>query len=106
MSQQLGLGVHGKPKKEFGAHLNVKDLDKFKEDQIVQLYELLKAATGSDDHLLTHTENKLNEQESDEKHKSWLLKENVKSNKICVYWIIVFSAQKIDLKKREIIKIQ
>lgn len=45
LSQQLGLGVRGKPKREIGANLNVEDLDKFKEDQIVQLYELMKAAT-------------------------------------------------------------
>lgn len=49
LSQQLGLGVHGKPKDQIGEHLHVDDLDKFKEDQIVQLYELMKAATYDDD---------------------------------------------------------
>lgn len=45
LSQQLGLGVAGKPKEKIGEYLKVEDLDKFKEDQIVQLYELMKAAT-------------------------------------------------------------
>lgn len=49
LSQQLGLGVHGKPKADIGEHLNIEDLDKFKEDQIVQLYELMKAAKEDDD---------------------------------------------------------
>lgn len=70
MSQQLGLGVHGKPKGEIGAHLKVEDLEKFKEDQIVQLYELLKAATGSDEQSLTNAENKFNEPDNDKQRKS------------------------------------
>lgn len=45
LSQQLGLGVRGKPKGVVGENLKVEDLDKFKEDQIVQLYELMRAAT-------------------------------------------------------------
>lgn len=45
LSQQLGLGVRGKPKGYVGENLKVDDLDKFKEDQIVQLYELMRAAT-------------------------------------------------------------
>lgn len=49
LSQQMGLGVHGKPKADIGEHLRVEDLDKFKEDQIVQLYELMKAAREDDD---------------------------------------------------------
>lgn len=44
LSQQLGLGVRGKPKGYIGENLQVEDLDQFKEDQIVQLYELMKAA--------------------------------------------------------------
>lgn len=56
LSQQLGLGVHGKPKADIGEHLNVDDLDKFKEDQIVQLYELMKAAKEDDE---TSTTSKL-----------------------------------------------
>lgn len=49
LSQQLGLGVHGKPKEQIGEHLKVEDLDKFQEDQIVQLYELMKAATENEE---------------------------------------------------------
>lgn len=49
LSKQLGLGVHGKPQRNVGQHLKEEDLDKFKEDQIVQLYELMKAATQNDD---------------------------------------------------------
>lgn len=49
LSQQLGLGVRGKPKAEIGANLKIEDLDKFAEDQIVQLHELMKAATENDD---------------------------------------------------------
>lgn len=45
MSQQLGLGVRGRPKGYVGEHLDVADLDKFADDQIVQLYELMKATT-------------------------------------------------------------
>lgn len=45
LSQQLGLGVRGRPKGYVGEHLNVTDLDKFADDQIVQLHELMKAAT-------------------------------------------------------------
>lgn len=44
LSQQLGLGLRGKPKGYVGENLQPDDLDKFKEDQIVQLYELMKAA--------------------------------------------------------------
>lgn len=49
LSQQLGLGLHGKPKADIGEDLKVEDLDKFKEDQIVQLYELMKAAKEDDE---------------------------------------------------------
>lgn len=45
LSQQLGLGVRGRPKGYVGEHLDVADLDKFADDQIVQLYELMKATT-------------------------------------------------------------
>lgn len=55
LSQQLGLGLHGKPKEQIGEHLKVEDLDKFKEDQIVQLYELMKAATENDEKSSTTT---------------------------------------------------
>lgn len=46
LSQQLGLGVYGKPKNKIGENLKIEDLDKFKEDQLIQLYELSKAAKG------------------------------------------------------------
>lgn len=49
LSQQLGLGVSGKPKETIGEHLKAEHLDKFKEDQIVQLYELMKAAKLKED---------------------------------------------------------
>lgn len=49
LSQQLGLGLRGKPKGFVGENLKVDDLDKFKEDQIVQLYELMKVATQNDE---------------------------------------------------------
>lgn len=45
LSQQLGLGVRGRPKGYVGKYLDVKDLDKFADDQIVQLHELMKATT-------------------------------------------------------------
>lgn len=62
LSQQLGLGVRGKPKDKIGENLNAEDLDKFKDDQIVQLYELLKAAKESepDDESTTNDKNKQN----------------------------------------------
>lgn len=49
LSQQLGLGLKGKPQQKIGKHLAETDLDKFKEDQIVQLYELMKATKLEDD---------------------------------------------------------
>lgn len=49
LSQQLGLGVRGKPHAKIGKHLNEDDLDKFKDDQIVQLYELMQAAKLEED---------------------------------------------------------
>lgn len=47
LSQQLG--IRGKPKEKIGENLKPEDLDSFKEDQIVQLYELLKAAKEPDE---------------------------------------------------------
>lgn len=51
LSLSKQLIVRGKNKKEvkIGDNLNVDDLNKFKEDQIVQLYELSQAATGQAD---------------------------------------------------------
>lgn len=72
LSQQLGLGLHGKPKAEIGAHLKVEDLDKFKEDQIVQLYELMKAATESEENSSIADKSKGSENKSNSKEKpSW-----------------------------------
>lgn len=48
LSQQLGLGFKGKPADTVGKHLEVEDLDKFSENQVVQLYELMKAATKAE----------------------------------------------------------
>lgn len=48
LSKQLGLGIYGRPAKKIGANLEVDDLDKFSENQILQLYELMKAARTED----------------------------------------------------------
>lgn len=58
MSQQLGLGVQGKPKEKVGENLDPTDLDTFKEDQIVQLYELMKAAKLVEDNHTIGNHNK------------------------------------------------
>lgn len=57
LSQQLGLGVRGKPKEHIGDHLREDDLQHFKDDQIVQLYELMKAATIPNDETETSESN-------------------------------------------------
>lgn len=44
LSQQLRLSVRGNAKDKIGKNFKPEDLDKFKDDQIVQLYELCKAA--------------------------------------------------------------
>lgn len=69
LSQQLGLGVRGKPKSELGVNLNVDDLDKFKEDQLVQLYELMKAATESDENTTAPSSGKAGLPTDDDKHR-------------------------------------
>lgn len=69
LSQQLGLGVRGRPKGYIGEHLKATDLDKFADDQIVQLYELMKATTqdNTDD---SHNDSTSNESiTNDGKHK-------------------------------------
>lgn len=48
LSKQLGLGIQGKPKDKVGEFLRESDLDHLREEQLVQLYELMKAATGKD----------------------------------------------------------
>lgn len=71
LSQQLGLGLHGKPKPDIGADLSVDDLDKFKDDQIVQLYELHKAAKEENDNSTAiESENKTINLDNNEKNKS------------------------------------
>lgn len=46
LSHQLGLGIKGRPKEKVGEYLPVNKLDDLREEQVVQLYELMKAATG------------------------------------------------------------
>lgn len=48
LSKQLGLGIYGRPAKKIGTNLEVDVLDQFSENQIVQLYELMKAARNED----------------------------------------------------------
>lgn len=47
LSKQFGL--KGKPSNEIGKNLTETELDKFKEDQIVQLHRLMEEATKTDD---------------------------------------------------------
>lgn len=49
LSHQLGLGIKGRPKEKIGEYLQVNKLDDLREEQVVQLYELMKAATGQTD---------------------------------------------------------
>lgn len=44
LSKQLGLGLRGKPQDKLGVDLDEKELDHLRDEQIVQLYELMKAA--------------------------------------------------------------
>lgn len=44
LSKQLGLGLKGRPSPHIGVDLNQSDLDHLRDEQIVQLYELMKAA--------------------------------------------------------------
>lgn len=44
LSKQLGLGFRGKPQAKIGVALDEKELDNLRDEQIVQLYELMKAA--------------------------------------------------------------
>lgn len=68
LSKQLGLGVRGKPSEKIGENLDVEDLEKFKEDQIIQLYELMKAARLDDEHVESGAEIK-SEERNDNKVK-------------------------------------
>ncbi|KAJ6641416.1 Succinate dehydrogenase assembly factor 3, mitochondrial [Pseudolycoriella hygida] len=49
LSHQLGLGIKGKPSEKIGEYLPVSKLDDLREEQVIQLYELMKAATGQVD---------------------------------------------------------
>lgn len=49
LSHQLGLGLKGRPKEKIGEYLPVNKLDDLRAEQVVQLYELMKAATGEID---------------------------------------------------------
>ena len=46
LSKQLGLGYRGLPKNTLGEYLQESDIDRLRDEQIVQLYELMQAATG------------------------------------------------------------
>lgn len=64
LSEQLG--IKGKPKGYVGENLQPEDLNLFKEDQIVQLYELMKAATvpKDDDNIINENVEVNNKNES------------------------------------------
>lgn len=49
LSQQLGLGLHGSPKDKVGVPLDESHLDRLRDEQVVQLYELMKAATAAEE---------------------------------------------------------
>lgn len=49
LSHQLGLGFKGRPAEKVGEYLPVNKLDDLRAEQVVQLYELMKAATGQSD---------------------------------------------------------
>ncbi|KAH8347367.1 hypothetical protein KR059_009825 [Drosophila kikkawai] len=51
ISQQLGL--RGKPKGELGEEMDPKAVEMLKDDQVVQLYELMLAARGLDGDTIT-----------------------------------------------------
>lgn len=72
LSKQLGLGVRGRPKGYIGEHLKNTDLDKFADDQIVQLYELMKAAThdSTDDNGTDSTSNESEKNFNNGKHRN------------------------------------
>lgn len=46
LSHQLGLGIKGRPSEKVGEYLPVNKLDDLRSEQVVQLYELMKAAKG------------------------------------------------------------
>lgn len=44
LSKQLGLGLRGKPQDKIGVALNATELNALRDEQVVQLYELMKAS--------------------------------------------------------------
>lgn len=67
LSKQLGLGVYGRPAPKIGENLKVDDLGSFTEDQIVQLYELMKAAKNLDESNSPDSNSSLNDTEKPNK---------------------------------------
>lgn len=49
LSKQLGLGIKGSPQDKIGVPLRENDIDHLRDEQVVQLYELMKAATEEPD---------------------------------------------------------
>lgn len=68
LSQQLGLGLHGSPKDKVGVPLNESHLDRLRDEQVVQLYELMKAATTVED-AIEREDRKIHNVEVIDKHK-------------------------------------
>lgn len=68
LSQQLGLGLHGSPKDKVGVPLKESHLDRLRDEQVVQLYELMKAATTVED-AIERKDRKIHNVEVIDKHK-------------------------------------
>lgn len=49
LSRQLGLGIRGKPQEKVGVDLDEQELNHLRDEQVVQLYELMKAARAEED---------------------------------------------------------
>lgn len=49
LSKQLGLGLKGRPTPHLGADLGQSDLEHLRDEQIVQLYELMKASKADEE---------------------------------------------------------
>lgn len=49
LSQQLGLGFRGKPQEKIGVELGEQEMNALRDEQVVQLYELMKAAKRAED---------------------------------------------------------
>lgn len=55
LSKQLGLGLKGRPSPHLGVDLGQTDLEHLRDEQIVQLYELMKAAKAEESENKTQT---------------------------------------------------